>query len=156
MLHSQAWLERHIGEGPTFPIGIGGFRKEHLQDAAYTFTLSSIVRVPEPGRVLDLRDQTSPKYACVRMDEREGYVLRPGKFVLCAVSEELSLAPDVACLLSTHPKAAQSGIDFLQTSTLIPAGSRCFITLETRNNGPFLVRLYPGMKAAKGVFLRVK
>jgi len=82
----------------------------------------------------------------------EGFALHCGQFALFETAEVIKLDSRTVCWLSTHPKMAQLGLDFLQSSWLVPPGSEGRLTLETSNRGPCTVRLFPGMQVVKAMF----
>jgi len=82
----------------------------------------------------------------------EGFVLHRGQFALLVTAEVIKFDARTMCWLSTHPTMAQLGLDFLQSSSLVPPGSDGRLTLETSNRGPCAVRLFPGMKVVKAMF----
>lgn len=140
---------RLIGEKKIFtegysPDGLSG------QDT-YAFHLGRCRRQIMSAGEVDGREPRKIIRVNFRLDD-EGFVLHPGQFALFETAESIRLGPKTMCWLSTHPAMAQLGLDFLQSSFLVPPGSEGRLTLETSNRGPCAVRLFPGMKVVKAVF----
>ena len=122
---------------------------ENLKSGAYTFTLSPRLRKIS-SELIDARSE-SVDYEEIMMND-EGYGLKPGEFILLETAERVFLSSDIVCMLSTRATLAQMGLDIMQGSSLaLPAPETSFV-LETTNSGPATVKIYPGLRIAKGIF----
>lgn len=139
-----------IGRGWMFTEG---YRPGHLsaQDT-YTFSLGdSFYALNEYGEIDGSKTPTRVKYRL----SKSGTVFHRNRFLHFMTAEHLKLDARTMVMLSTHPSMAKLGLDFLHRSWLVPPGSSGPLTLEASNNGPGPVRLYPGMKAVKALFIDI-
>ncbi|MEI7741854.1 MAG: hypothetical protein WCJ29_05135 [bacterium] len=130
-------------------IGISPFHEENLKLGAYTFTLGPRLRKIK-SKFIDARSE-KVEYEEITMGE-EGYELQPGEFALLETAETVFLGSGLTCMLSTRPTIAQMGLDVMQGSSLCLPGKETKFVLETTNAGPARVRIYAGVRIAKGVF----
>lgn len=86
--------------------------------------------------------------------ESDGYVLRPGDFILGWTSEYIDLKIDtrVAARVEGKSSLARLGVVVHMTAPTIHAGFDGQIRLEIGNNGHFPVRLRPKMRICQLVF----
>lgn len=110
-------------------LTITPFSDEHLREASYVLHLE----LPEGKRVLS-----------------------PGQFISLMTVEKLTLSSSVACLVTTHGKAAQQGIDAVQSSLFCEPDTDNQIVLEISNTHTEPVTLLHGMNIAKAVFIAVE
>ena len=139
-----------IGNGWLFTEG---YSPAHLsaQDT-YTFRLgSSYYALNEYGEIDGRKELQRVKY---RLSE-SGRVVHPGRFLHLTTMEHLRLDARTMVMLSTHPSLAKLGLDLLHLSWLVPPGSSGPLTLETSNTRENPVRLFPGMKAVKALFIDI-
>lgn len=138
----------------TESLSIAPFDARNLKHASYTFTLSEHVRVPMPrASSVDSR-RPAPRLKKVEISA-QGFDLSPGQFILAETYERVTLGSNIACILSSRSTCAQLGLNVLQSSTFAEPGSNNTFVLEINNSGPYSVRLYPGIKIVKGIFLAV-
>ncbi|MDO8590194.1 MAG: hypothetical protein Q7R69_02885 [bacterium] len=150
MVISEDKIRRAIEEKE---ISIQPFNGSLLKDVSYTFTLSNKFCLPKvTTEFIDARDS-------IEFEEKvmpdEGYLLRPGEFIVCYTKEKVTLNNKFVCLISTRASLAQMGLNVTQGSFLTGSDTDNIFALETSNNGNLPIKLFPGMKIAKGVFLRV-
>ncbi|MEA3249038.1 MAG: hypothetical protein U9Q03_01625 [Patescibacteria group bacterium] len=141
-----------VGAGKLFT---DGFRPGNLsaQDT-YTFSLgASFTKVFAHG-LIDAGSRDDVRFITQRLAP-EGETMHPGQFLHFKTAEILDLDARIICLLSTHRKMAELGLDFLQSSTLVQPGSKGRLTLETSNRGPCTVLLKPGLKVVKAMFFDI-
>ncbi len=143
-------LLKLIGQGWIFA---DGYRPGNLSaEDTYTFSLGgSFYALNEYGAIDGSKAPTRVRY---RISE-SGTVLHRGRFLHFVTAEHLRLDARTMVMLSTHPSLAKLGLDLLHRSWLVPPGSIGPLTLETSNNGPGPVRLFPGMKAVKALFVDI-
>lgn len=152
MVLSDKDIRKRIKAGD---IEIEPFSNELLSIADYTFTLNNKLFFQRAG------DQVDVLRSKIELDNKtigkEGYVVKPGDFLLAQTKEKLTLSNKVCCLLDARTSLARIGINFLQGSCFVDPGvegSR--MTLEIKNIGKSQVRIYPGMKVVKGIFMDLK
>lgn len=132
-------------------IGIEPFDPERLNPASYTLSLGGRLLIPRPGEVID-PDAPHIEYDEVEIGD-DGYVVKPGDFLLGSVAESLTVATTHSARLDARTSLARLGLNVLQGSTHIEPGQRdSHETLEISNIGPSTVRLRAGMKVVKVVF----
>jgi deoxycytidine triphosphate deaminase len=134
---------------------IDPFRPHALDEhGVLDLTLSRKYIVPERPR-----HPVGPPYSRTLLEglitSKDGYLLKPGRFVVFETEERLELGHRVFCLLSTRPTMAKLGLDFIQSSSFVPPLSRGRLRLETSNRGEAAVRLYPEVAVIKAVFMRM-
>lgn len=150
MILSEKAIRRSIEAGD---IRIDPFEPGNLKPGSYTFTLDERIRKMRGESAFDERISL-PEWEDLVMGA-DGYVLKPGEFVIVYTKENIEIGPEVMCILGTRSKNAQAGLDFLQTSTIAEPGHIGSFALETTNVSGRPIVIYPGMKAVKGVFFQV-
>jgi dCTP deaminase len=147
MILSARAIEEKIHNGE---IVITPFDPKNLKSSSYTFTLGKRLRKLKQEQELDLR--VDPVLEEIPFPE-DGFVLRPGEFILAETAEKVSLNGKVACTLSTRATIAMAGVDVMQSSSYCEPDTDNTFTLEISNAGSMPVRLFPGIKIVKGVFV---
>lgn len=118
------------------------FFDENLKPASYNFTLDETLKDPLTGKEIIIPSQ--------------GYVLKPGSFVLGKTRERVNLKGNYLCILGTRSAFAQKGVDVLQSSTIAEPDTDGQFTLEISNHGPEEVIVFRNQKAVKGIFCKLK
>ncbi|MEK7124571.1 MAG: hypothetical protein AAB877_02725 [Patescibacteria group bacterium] len=139
-------------------ITINPFDEKLLKAASYTFSLGKGFRKLRSTDVIDTQEKHSD-FEEFEMDP-EGYLLKPGEFIICHTQEILRLPDTIGCFLTMRGYLAQIGIDALQCEIFCEPGSHGGwdgkLMLETSNRGSYPVRLVPGIKVVKAIFLRLQ
>jgi len=88
------------------------------------------------------------------MDEKNGYIVEPGAFVLGWTAETISLPlhSRIAARVEGKSSLARLGIGIHITAPTIHAGFPGQIQLEICNHGPIRVRIIPGMAVCQLIF----
>jgi len=134
-------------------IRIEPFISENLKLASYTFTLDDKVHILQAAGTID----PTQKIQIVEMViPNNGFELKPGHFGLFFTREKVTLNNKYVCLLSTRSTIAQLGLDVAQSSIFAEPNTNNKFVLEIVNNGPFPIKLYPGIKIVKGIFSRLE
>lgn len=133
-------------------IIIEPFDEANLNQASYALTLADTLYTLKPAPFLDARGD-SQEYDELFMGD--GHILEPGGFVIGFTREKIVLSKYVCAFLSTRSSHAQIGLDVLQSSFFIEPGSSNPMALEIRNGGSAPIRLSPGIKIAKCIFMSV-
>jgi dCTP deaminase len=130
-----------------------------IQPASVDLRLSSEFIVYRPGDVLclDPRDPDSLSAAVERIAVVDGdsFLLSPGDFALGSTLETVSIPEDLVGQVDGRSSVGRLAVVVHATAGLIDPGFTGQITLELSNIGRIPVRLYPGMRIAQIVLLRM-
>jgi len=133
-------------------FSIEPFTPANLKAGSYMFTLDSrFKRVREDG---DIDSRHDPELEESEISEG-GTLLNPGKFAIFYTKEKVTLNGNYACILSTSSSCAQMGLDVLQGSIYAEPDTDNQFALEIFNAGEHSIRLFPGTRIVKGVFIKV-
>lgn len=158
MILSSSEIKKSLAAGE---IAITPFDETLLKAASYTFTLGKGLRkLRLPPAAVGFIDTRLDKQEFDEIEiGQDGYLLRPGEFVICHTEETFKLGNSVACFLSMRGARAQAGLDALQCEIFCEPGSeggwKGRLMLEISNRGPYPVKLFPGTKIVKGIFIKV-
>ena len=147
MILSSSSIQAAVQEGK---LGISPFDVNNLKSASYTFTLSPKLLIPKKADLITVGSGCEHKEIVMGPD---GYILRPGEFVLGFTAERLSLKNKYACFLGARGSCAQAGLSVLLGSTFAEPDTDNAIILEIHNAAGSPVKLEAGMKIVKGVFM---
>jgi dCTP deaminase len=84
------------------------------------------------------------------------YILQPGDFVLAQTFEYIALPSNIVGILDGRSSIARRGITVHATASIVDPGFSGHLVFELTNNGTMPVKLYPLMRVAKIMFIRVK
>src|SRR3989344_7798113 len=149
MIISKETLELLIEKGE---IKIEPFDRALHKSLAYSFTLGNMLSILKPVEFIDGGNR--PDYEEKEIPE-DGYILQPGDFVVGYTRENVTLNNKYVCLLSGRSTQAQLGLDVTQSSFLAERDTDNVFALEINNNTRIPIKIYAGMKIAKGIFLEV-
>jgi dCTP deaminase len=108
----------------------------------------------EAKHVVDLEKRQGP-YVMPEMMGENGYILRPGEFILAHSQEMFNLPDNIACEYKLKSTLARAGLGHALAGWCDPGWNNARLTLELRNdlrNHP--LRLRAGMKIGQMVFFR--
>lgn len=149
MVLSDLDIQKYIKSGD---ITIEPFSSKRLKQITYHFSLNNKIVVPKKTALFDLK---SPKneYEEITIGD-DGYVINPGDFLLGQIRERISLSNKITCQLDARSSLARIGLNVLQGSVFVNPGTKeDRITLEITNVGNSPIKIYPGLKIVKGVFM---
>ena len=86
------------------------------------------------------------------MDEKSGYVLKPGQFILANVVEITGVDSRHVGRLEGKSSLARMGLIIHATAGFLDPGNKLRLTLEIANLSPLPIRIYAGMKIAQLAF----
>lgn len=100
---------------------------------------------PAGDRVIDLREPVAEEMEFIKIDPQEGYIFRPGEFVLGVTREWLRIPAELIGNLEGKSSLGRLGIVVHVTAGFFDPGFRGHGTLELVNlsNRPY--RIFPGM-----------
>jgi dCTP deaminase len=95
-------------------------------------------------RIIDLSEKIPPRMRRVTIDDKDGFVLHPGEFVLGSTLEAVKVPTDMVALLEGRSSLGRLGLIIHATAGFVDPGFEGQITLEMQNigNQPLLLRPY--------------
>ncbi|MFA6131596.1 MAG: dCTP deaminase [Patescibacteria group bacterium] len=149
MVLSDSDIKKFLSSGD---IKIDPLDQSMIKGGSYTFTLNNVLFIPKQQDIIDAKD-TKIELDKVEIGEA-GFVINPGDFLLGQTKEKLSISQRLACILDARTSLARIGLNALQGSTFVePGQAESHETLEISNIGKSPIKIYPGMKIVKGIFL---
>ncbi len=146
-------IEKAIKEGD---IKIIPFEKKLLEPNSIYFRLDNKFAIPKGGRIEFEETNFSKFFEETIKDE---IVLKPGDFLLARTLEKVSISNKFGMFIEGRSTLARVGVSVVQTAMTVESGHGYpeprKIVLEIKNDGPFEVKLIPGMKIAKGIFFKL-
>lgn len=138
-------------------IIIDPFNEGNLKSASYSFTLGNKFKKLKKVDFIDSKVKEQ-EFGEFEINE-DGYLLRPGEFIICHTTETLKLGKNIACFLTMRGAKAQMGLDVLSGEIYCEPGSEGGwngkLMLETTNKGPYPIKLFPGITIIKAIFMKV-
>ncbi|MBM3256707.1 MAG: hypothetical protein FJY98_00020 [Candidatus Liptonbacteria bacterium] len=150
MILSGETIKKYVREGL---FEINPFSEKNLKGASYTFTLDSKLLRLRDGQKL-LRADKKPDYEEIEISN-DGYILKPGEFILGFTKEKLKLNDKFACSLSSRGSCAQIGLDILLGSSFAEPDTNNSQTLEIFNVSGSSIVLFRDMPIVKGIFIPI-
>lgn len=127
-----------------------------LQPASYDLRLGNEF-MQLGNQVESIDPKELPEWqSVVTVPEDDFFVLHPGECVLAATVEWFAFSNDVAGQLGGKSSLGRLGLQVHATAGFFDPGFSGHATLELSNIGRVSIRLYPGMKIAQMVFLRLE
>ena len=114
-----------------------------IRPAGIRLHLGNELLVPSEGQRVDLDAGENVKYERVTI-QREGFVLRPGQFVLGSTDEKFQVPRNIVCHVDGRSTVARIGLAIHCTSGIIDGNyeEARTIVLEMKNQGPFDIVLH--------------
>lgn len=88
-------------------------------------------------------------YRYYTVTNTKGFLIRPGEVVLTTSEEYINLPKSVLGLITGRSSYSRMGIEVHLTQDLNQPGHSGRVLLQIKNNAPFSIRLYPGMRIAQ-------
>jgi dCTP deaminase len=104
---------------------------------------------------IDVRKPPQDYTEKIAVNKEEAFILHPREFVLGITREEVSLPSDIAGYLDGRSSLGRLGLVVHVTSGWIDPGFCGRLVLEITNIGKMPLALYPAMRIAKLVFLKL-
>lgn len=90
---------------------IAPFNEKHLQSASYDVTLGDgIQEIVAMSGVVNLLDQRTVESVYDSVDISNGYILKPGQFVLCKIAERIELPDNIAAHIMPRTRFTRFGL----------------------------------------------
>jgi dCTP deaminase len=130
------------------------FIPENVEPSSIDLRLSNELLVPDLDRCacVDLNDPPPDFMERVTIDEDDGYVLRPGEFVLGSTEETVTLPPHIVGKIEGKSSIGRFALIVHVTAGFIDPGFRGQLTLEMVNLLGVPIILRPGKKVCQVAF----
>jgi len=133
------------------------YNKELLRAAGIILHLGENLLKPLPGKVVDVKNGTTPDFEEIKISLEEPYALQPGEFLLGHTFQAVSVGARLGFFIEGRSTLARIGLTIVQTAMLVyPGHNNRTITLELANHGPNAILLYPQMKVARVALFELK
>ena len=138
----------------TGEISIEPFSEEFVQPASYDLHLDRNILTfdTEKHSIIDVKEPVEDLMVKIEMDEKSGYVLKPGQFILANVTEITGVDSRHVGRLEGKSSLARMGLIIHATAGFLDPGNKLRLTLEIANLSPLPIRIYAGMKIAQLAF----
>ncbi len=151
MILSDKTIKEKIKTGE---IIIEPFSEEFLQSASYDLHLDShfLVFSRENNSLIDVKKPMDNMMKSVEVDEKNGYIIHPGEFVLANVKEVTGVDNKHVGRLEGKSSLGRIGLVIHVTAGFLDPGNSLRLTLEMVNLSPLPIKIYPGMKIGQIAF----
>jgi len=151
MILSDRSIKEKIKSGEIY---IKPFSDEFVQPASYDLHLDGEILTfdPKVNKVIDVKKPIADLMVKVEIDDKEGYTLMPGQFILSNVQEVTGVDSKHVARLEGKSSLARMGLIIHATAGFLDPGNKLRLTLEMVNLSPLPIRIYAGMKIAQLAF----
>jgi dCTP deaminase len=133
----------------TGDLRISPFDPARVQPASVDLLLDHFLRVPSrPGAEIDVARVWAGHTSLAEIDE-DGWLLKPGDFVLASTVERIMLPEDLAARVEGKSSLGRLGLAVHVTAGFIDPGFTGQVTLEIANLSPWPIRLRRRMPVAQ-------
>jgi dCTP deaminase len=133
------------------------YDEAYLRGAGITLHLGADLLKPQPGKVVDVKNNIYPDYQEFTITDEAPYKLMPGEFILGSTYQKVSVGSSLGFFIEGRSTLARLGLTIVQTAMLVYPGHRDRrVTLELANHGPNPILLYPRMKIARVALFELK
>lgn len=136
MILSDATIKHYLSTGQIqiFPE----FNPADIRPAGIRLHLGSELLIPVAGQKVDLEAGEDIEFDRVTIPE-DGFILRPGQFVLGTTHERFQVPRDIVCHVEGRSTVARVGLAIHCTSGIIDGNfeEARTVVLEMSNHGPF-------------------
>ncbi len=138
----------------TGEISIEPFSEEFVQPASYDLHLDRNILVfnTEKHDIIDVKVPMEDLMLKIEIDDKSGYVIKPGQFILANVTEITGVDSRHVGRLEGKSSLARMGLIIHATAGFLDPGNKLRLTLEIANLSPLPIRIYAGMKIAQLAF----
>lgn len=151
MILSDRSIKEKLSNGE---ISIEPFSDEFVQPASYDLHLDKTVLIFNTDKhdIIDVKKPVDDLMLKIEIDDKEGYVLKPGQFILANVTEITGVDDKHVGRLEGKSSLARMGLIIHATAGFLDPGNKLRLTLEIANLSPLPIRIYAGMKIAQLAF----
>jgi len=151
MILSDRGIKEKLQNGE---ISIEPFSEEFVQPASYDLHLDTNILIfnTEKHEIIDIKEPIDDLMLKIEIDDKSGYTIKPGQFVLANVSEITGVDSRHVGRLEGKSSLARMGLIIHATAGFLDPGNKLRLTLEIANLSPLPIRIYAGMKIAQIAF----
>lgn len=113
-------------------------------------------RTFDPSRSSTNKTSQDRWYKYYKISSDKGLKLRPGETVIASTREWVRLPKTLAGLITGRSSYSRMGLEVQLTQDLRQPGHSGKVLLQIRNNAPFAIRLYPDMRIAQLILVRLE
>jgi dCTP deaminase len=140
MILSDKTIEEYLNEGKIkiYPE----FKFSDIRPAGIRLHLGLDLLIPRGGQTVDLDGEQEVQFDKVSIPD-EGFILRPGQFILASTYEKFQVPRDIVCHVDGRSTVARLGLSIHCTSGIIDGNfeEARTIVLEMQNQSPFNIVL---------------
>lgn len=151
MILSDRSIKEKIKTGEIY---INPFSNDNIQPASYDLHLDKGILVfdTKNNKIIDVKQPAEDLMIKVEIDDKRGYTLKPGQFILTNVVEVTGVNSRHVARLEGKSSLARMGLIIHATAGFLDPGNKLRLTLEIANLSPLPIRIYAGMKIAQLAF----
>lgn len=151
MILSDKSIKEKIASGE---ISIEPFSNEFIQPASYDLHLDKNILVfnTEKHTLIDVKKPVDDLMNKIEIDDIDGYILKPGEFILANVKEVTGVDNRHVGRLEGKSSLARMGLIIHATAGFLDPGNKLRLTLEIANLSPLSIKIYENMKIAQLAF----
>lgn len=131
---------------------------EQINSASIDIKLGRFIlveSVPDSGTVLDYRNRDKLTTSRLELDAEEGYILRPGHFILAESDEVFNLPLTLSCEYKLKSSMARIGLEHMNAGWCDAGWNGSVLTLELKNlSQHHSIRIRPGDAIGQMVFFQ--
>ena len=152
-MFSDADIKKAIKNGE---LVVEPFSPISIRPAGLTLHLGESLLKPDDKTIVDIRKGITPSYDKIEVSEDKPYMLQPSEFILGHTLEKITVGEEIGFLIEGRSTLARLGLTVVQTAMLVYPGHReRAVTLELVNHSSNPILLYPRMKIARVVLIRL-
>ncbi|MFH1601580.1 MAG: dCTP deaminase [Candidatus Shapirobacteria bacterium] len=135
---------------------IDPFDPQRVQPSSYDLHLDEKVLVFENHllAVMDVREKAEAT-RLVEIDEKKGFILHPGEFILGNTQEKFVIPNDLAAKLEGRSSLGRIGLIIHATAGYVDPGFSGQLTFEISNISRLPIRIFPKMRIAQICFIQM-
>lgn len=149
MILSDKGIKQKIKTGDIY---IDPFNLDFLQPASYDLHLDKNIMIFKEKDLIDIKKPTSQLMEKIVLKEEEGFILKPGQFILANVKEITGVDDKHVGRLEGKSSLARLGLIIHATAGFLDPGNKLRLTLEIANLSSIPIKIYEGMKIAQIAF----
>ncbi|MHC1716539.1 MAG: dCTP deaminase [Candidatus Dojkabacteria bacterium] len=148
MILSDKSIKEKLKQGE---VVIEPFLEEFLQPASYDLHLDKYFLVfnKESVGLIDVKEKPKDLMREIVVDEKEGFIIHPGEFILANIREITGVDCKHVGRLEGKSSLGRLGLMIHATAAFLDPGNKLRLTLQLTNVSPIPIKIYPEMKIAQ-------